>query len=100
MRTVRWREGDVIRKLREVAGWKLKEYAAVAGVNVQVIHKIEKGVTKEASRATLEKLVKPFRMTVGQFLDAIPKQTFDVEIPAAEAREKARGQPRKAGTAR
>jgi transcriptional regulator with XRE-family HTH domain len=70
--TVRWHEGDVVRKLRATLGWKLEHLARVSTVSLQVIHKLEIGKTKEPKRSTLKKLAKAFGLTDRQLLDAVP----------------------------
>lgn len=67
-----WRDGDVIRRLRMAAGWKLKDLAAASGVDVQVIHRIEVGLTKEPKRVTLERIARAFGLTDRQLMDAVP----------------------------
>jgi len=69
---MRWHEGDVIRKIRATVGWTLEDLASASGVNVYAIHKIEKGITREAKRATLDRIGAPFGLTWDQILKAIP----------------------------
>jgi transcriptional regulator with XRE-family HTH domain len=80
---VEWREGDVIRRLRTAAGWKLKHLAAASGVDLQVIHRLEIGKTKEAKRATLMKIAGAFGLTDRQLIDAIPK-AIDLPVMLAD----------------
>jgi transcriptional regulator with XRE-family HTH domain len=70
--TVNWHEGDVVRKLRAVAGWTLQELAHASGVNIQVIHRLEAGATKEPKRATLTRLAEAFGLTARELADAVP----------------------------
>ena len=78
---MRWREGDVIRKLRMMVGWKLEDLAKASGVGLQVIHRLEVGKTKEAKRRTLTMIAAAFGLTDRQLLDAIP-DAIDLPIQA------------------
>ena len=80
MATVQWHEGDVVRKLRAIVGWKLKDLSAASGVDIQVIHRLEVGKTKEAERETLTRLAAAFGLTWRQLLDAVPAS---IELPIA-----------------
>jgi len=90
---IEWHEGDVIRRLRRAAGWKLEDLKQASGVDVQVIHRIEMGITKEPKRDTLRKIARAFGLTDRQLLDAIPPP---IDLPvqwtagpfAAEGRRK------------
>lgn len=68
----RWHEGDVIRKLRECVHWTLADLSAASGVNVQVIHRIERGHTKEPKRSTLTRIIKPFGWRYRDLIAAVP----------------------------
>jgi len=70
----------VVRKLRAVVGWKLKDLSAASGVDVQTIHRLEAGKTKEAERDTLTKLATAFGLTWRHLLDAVPAP---IELPIA-----------------
>ncbi len=76
--TLQWTEGDVIRKLRSVVGLTLTQLAAVSGVNLQVIHRLEAGTTKEPKRATRARLAAAFGLTERHLLDAVPPA---IDIP-------------------
>jgi transcriptional regulator with XRE-family HTH domain len=69
---IHWREGDVIRRLRDAAGWTLEDLEVASGVNLQVIHKIEVGKTKEPTRGTLQRIAAGFGLTWRQLVDAVP----------------------------
>lgn len=69
---INWRDGDVIRRLRDQAGWTLEQLAEVSTVNPQTIHRLEKGKTKEAKRETLERIAHVFGLTERQLRDALP----------------------------
>ncbi len=73
--TIDWHEGDVVRKLRAVAGWTLQELASASGVNIQVIHRLEAGTTKEPKRATLARLAEAFGLSARELTDAVPRPT-------------------------
>lgn len=75
---IEWREGDVIRRLRMEAGWKLKHLTAATGLDQKTIHQIEMGHTKEAKRSTLRKIASAFGLTERQLLDAVP---MPMELP-------------------
>lgn len=79
---IEWREGDVIRRLREAAGWGLEELAAASGVDLQTIHRMEKGRTKEAKRSTLHRIAQAFGLTERQLRDAIPPS---MDLPIVKA---------------
>ena len=74
MAILRWTEGDVVRKLRAAVGWRLKDLAAASGLPLQVIHKLERGKTKEPKRVTMQKLARAFGLSDRQLFDAIPPE--------------------------
>lgn len=76
-----WHEGDVIRKLRAVFNWGLKELERRSGVDRNVINRIERGKTKEPKRETLRKIASAFLLTPQQLTDAVPVKSFRVEDP-------------------
>jgi DNA-binding XRE family transcriptional regulator len=53
-----------VRRLRQGLRMTLNEYARLSGVSARAIHEIENGLGNP-TLATLEKLLKPFGMTVG-----------------------------------
>jgi len=67
-----WHEGDVIRKLRVGAGWTLEQLAQMSGVNIQVIHRLEYGRTKDPKLETLNRLAAPFGITGRDVRDHVP----------------------------
>jgi transcriptional regulator with XRE-family HTH domain len=67
-----WHEGDVIRKLRASVNWTLRDLASVSGVNVQVIHRLESGQTRDPKTATLERLAEAFGITARDLRSAVP----------------------------
>lgn len=73
-----WTEGDVVRKLRAVTGWRLEDLATRSGVGVQVIHRIESGATKEPTKKTMTKIAEAFGLTYRDFLDLIPPVSRDL----------------------
>src|SRR4051794_12561325 len=82
-----WREGDVIRRLRMAAGWRLRDLAEASGVDIQVIHRLEIGKTKEAKRGTLTKIAGAFGLSDRQLLDAVPAGAdLPVELAKIAAR--------------
>jgi transcriptional regulator with XRE-family HTH domain len=88
---LRWHEGDVVRKLRNSLDWTLQDLATTSGVNIQVIHKLEAGVTKEAKRTTLARIARAFGLTERHLLDATPAPR---EMPVKAARRARRTVPR------
>jgi transcriptional regulator with XRE-family HTH domain len=70
---VEWHEGDVIRKLRDTTKWNLQELSRRSGVNVQVIHKIERGLTRDPKRKTLDKIGLAFGLTASDIRNAVPE---------------------------
>jgi transcriptional regulator with XRE-family HTH domain len=70
---LRWHDGDVVRKLRDAFEWTLKDLAKKSGVDIQTIHRLEKGQTKEAKRDTLRKLAEAFNLTARELEDAVPR---------------------------
>ena len=89
MREVAWTEGDVVRKLRIVAEWKLKDLAKQSGVSLTMIHELEMGKTKEAKRSTLTKIAAAFGLTYPELLGLVPTHPVKLEIsarPSGEAR--------------
>lgn len=83
---IEWREGDVIRKLRDVAGWGLEQLAEISGVDLQTIHRIEKGYTKEPKARTLYRIAQAFGITERQLRDAIPP-AMDLSVRFSSAPE-------------
>jgi len=81
VREVAWHEGDVVRKLRAAAGWTLNDLETRSGVGFAVIHKLESGRTKEAKRATLEKLAAAFGLTARDLLDLVPSTPIRLDVP-------------------
>lgn len=76
-----WRVGDVIRKLRlEAGGWKLEQLAAVAGMDKQVISRIELGKTKEPKTTTLRKIASAFGLSVRELEDMVPGADVRLEV--------------------
>lgn len=88
MATVQWHEGDVVRKLRAVVGWKLKDLSAASGVGIQVIHRLEAGKTKEAERDTLIRLATAFGLTWRQLVDAVPPSIELPIVPSAKLQKR------------
>lgn len=88
VREAAWHLGDVIRKLRAAADLTLHELADQSGVNISVIHDLEIGRTKEAKRATLDKLASAFSLTARELEDLIPSQPvrFDIVTKVKETR--------------
>ncbi len=88
VREAPWTEGDVVRKLRLVAGWKLKHLAKHSGVSLTMIHELEMGKTKEAKRATLTRIAAAFGLTLRDLLDLVPQKPvrLDVSAPHVETR--------------
>lgn len=100
VREALWTEGDVVRKLRTLAGWKLKQLAELSGVSLTMIHELEVGKTKEAKRATLTRIAGAFGLTLHDLLDLVPKQAVRLDVPmpqpkAPSRREAERGRSRK-----
>ena len=89
-----WHEGDVIRKLRASVGWTLIDLATASGVNVQAIHKIERGLTREPKRTTLDRIGAPFGLSWLQILRAVPPTT-DLVIKVRVRRRAATTRPAK-----
>jgi transcriptional regulator with XRE-family HTH domain len=81
-----WTEGDVVRKLRAMRGWTLQQLQIKSGVNIQVLHRIESGKTKEAKRATLDRIAAVFGVTSRHLLDAVPPPSHIVAEPLAVRR--------------
>lgn len=77
-----WHEGDVIRKLRDTVHWTLQDLSHRSGVNVQVIHRLEKGITRDATRDTLQRIAAPFGLTAEDIRALVP----DPRIPAVVTR--------------
>jgi transcriptional regulator with XRE-family HTH domain len=82
-----WHIGDVIRKLRQESGLKLKQVAERAGINLSVIHKLEMRHTKEPERATLQKLAAVFGLTVRQLEDMVPASSIRWHIDPQSSTE-------------
>lgn len=99
-----WHEGDVVRKLRQVLGWRLKDLKKLTGLNISVIHDLEVGTTKEAKRATLIKLAAAFGLTLRELQDQVPLQAvrFNVAVnvkkESAAIRKVERREPRRKKT--
>lgn len=82
VREVSWSVGDVIRKLRIAAGWRIKDLSAKTGnMDKTVINKLEMGITKEAKRETLAKLAQAFGLTVREMEDLIPGGVVRLDVP-------------------
>lgn len=79
-----WNIGDVVAKLRDAAGWTLDDLAEHAGMNRNVISKLETGRTGEAKRKTLVKIAAAFGLTVRELEDQVPQTPvrFDATLPA------------------
>lgn len=90
---VEWSVGDVIRKLRLTAQWRLEDAAAAAGVSFQAISEIELGKTKDPRGKTLASIAAAFGLTERQLRNAVPEP---IELPIRLAGE---GKPRRALTA-
>ena len=88
-----WHEGDVIRKLRNAAGWTLPELAERAGVSFTAIHEIEIGITKQPTRGVLTKVAAVFGLKYTELLDLVPQQPLRTSIPIAE-RKRRKGETR------
>lgn len=97
VREADWTEGDVVRKLRLVAGWKLKHLAKYSGVSLTMIHELEMGKTKEAKRATLTRIAAAFGLTLRDLLDLVPKQPVRLDVPAQATERVAEPAARKKG---
>jgi transcriptional regulator with XRE-family HTH domain len=89
--TLQWTEGDVIRKLRSLVGFTLTDLATVSGVNLQVIHRLESGTTKEPKHATLARLAGAFGLTERQLTDAVPPA---IDLPTSLPKKVDRDQRR------
>ncbi len=93
MTLVPWQEGDVIHKLRRIAGWTVQQLAKKAKVNPSVIYRLEDGRTKEPKRQTLIKLAGAFGLSARELMEAIPSGSLQlqrVEHSAAPTHEQAR----------
>lgn len=86
VREVPWTEGDLVRKLRSAADWRLEDLAERSGVSTTSIHDLEIGRTKEAKRETREKLAAAFGLTLRQFEDLVPKDPVRLDVPAPAKR--------------
>lgn len=98
--TLVWHEGDVVRKLRTLAGWTLEEMSERSGVNLNVISRLELGVTKEAKRATLAKVAAVFGLTERQLVDCVPPPAEILIQPREKARAVAPASSIRSGRAR
>lgn len=83
-----WHEGDVVRKLRQAAGWKLRHLHQASGVTIKVLSELELGHTKEAKRGTLTKIAAAFGLSLREFQDLVPSAPvrFELAVKHAEAR--------------
>jgi transcriptional regulator with XRE-family HTH domain len=90
---LRWHEGDVLRKLRGAAGMTLEGLAEKSGLDLQTIHRIEIGQTKEPKRKTLTQLAAVFGLTAREFDDAIPRDHPGVPLRIGSDAEHRRGRP-------
>ena len=70
---VRWHVGDVLKKLRRHMGWTLSQVAAAGGLDVNVIHRIETGFTRDPREETLERLAVIYGLTLLQLRVAVPQ---------------------------
>jgi len=84
-----WTDGDVVRKLRNIAGMRLKDLADRSGVSMQVIHRIESGKTKEPTRTTITRIAEAFGLTYRDFIDLIPSPSRELpeEFAAGQGTE-------------
>lgn len=67
-----WHEGDVIRKLRELANWTLQDLSVATGVHPNVLNRIEKGRTTEPKNSTLDRIGAAFGLTAIDIRQAVP----------------------------
>jgi len=77
---IAWHLGDVIRKLRDLAGWNLEQLSAASGIHHQVIHRIERGRTVEPKRRTVQQIALAFGLTERQLQDVTPAPSLDLPI--------------------
>ena len=87
VKEVPWHEGDVVRKLRMAAGWKLKHLHGASGVSVKVLNDLEMGHTKEAKGTTLTKIAKAFGLSLRDFRDLVPAAVVRFDVPSAAPKQ-------------
>jgi len=84
--TARWHIGDVLRKLRHHMGWTLQQASAAGRLDVNVIHRIETGFTRDPREETLERLAEMYGMTLLQLRVAVPQGRVVCDPDAATIR--------------
>ena len=88
---VRWHVGDVLKKLRSHMGWTLQQVAAAGGLDVNVIHRIETGFTRDPREDTLERLAVIYGLTLMELRVSVPQSRLTC-APDAETLKRADAQ--------
>lgn len=88
---VRWHVGDVLKKLRRHMGWTLSQVGAAGGLDVNVIHRIETGFTRDPREETLERLAAIYGLSLLQLRVAVPQARLTC-APDAETVKRADAQ--------
>jgi transcriptional regulator with XRE-family HTH domain len=78
-----WTLGDVVRKVRLSRGWKQKDLARAAGLNVSVVNRLEKTPDK-SERATIESVAKALKIPLSQLYVYVEQATLFSELTEGE----------------
>jgi transcriptional regulator with XRE-family HTH domain len=83
MGPLRWTVGDFIRKFRQTKGWKQKQLAQRAGVDVSSVIRLEKQSDK-SERSTIDRVAKALGVPLSRLHTYVEQATLFSELLEAE----------------